>query len=223
MKKIICMAFFSLILISQGCSPLKSSPKEEKHQMELTLHEVQTNLDDLRHDLNCFQTEMQIIDGKIKHQEKSLTSLKSQYIEQQRLKTEALEKQLKNIDAFLSSFQDKQSLTEKDLRQLSSHANETASALSQYKNRIAELEKEIIKHKRHFQEVSKLKNTLESVAKTIRQATGATNQYFTYKVKSGDSLERIAKIHKTTVDAIKNINHLDHDLIVVGQELKIPN
>ena len=69
------IAFFS------SCSPLKSSPKEEKHQLELTLHEVQTNLDDLRHDINCFQTELQIVDGKIKHQEKISSMIKNQYIE----------------------------------------------------------------------------------------------------------------------------------------------
>ena len=52
-KKNLILLFFIPLFFS-SCSPMKSSPKEEKHQMELTLHEVQTNLDDLRHDLNCF-------------------------------------------------------------------------------------------------------------------------------------------------------------------------
>jgi len=66
MKKIIaCMA----ALLPIACSPLKSSPNDEKHQLELTLHELQTNFDDVRHDLNCFQTEMQILDGRIKYYE----------------------------------------------------------------------------------------------------------------------------------------------------------
>jgi hypothetical protein len=61
-----------------ACSPLKTSPNDEKHQLELTLHEVQTNLDDLRHDINCFQTEMQILDGRIRYYENTLSALKNQ-------------------------------------------------------------------------------------------------------------------------------------------------
>ena len=92
--KTLLLIFSISILILNGCSPMKSSPKEEKHQMELTLHEVQTNLDDLRHDLNCFHTEMQIIDGKMKHQEDSLINLKQQHLEKLQNKLETLTKQI---------------------------------------------------------------------------------------------------------------------------------
>ena len=43
-----------------------------------------------------------------------------------------------------------------------------------------------------------------------------------YKVKAGDSLEKIAKANNTTVDKIKKINSMQQDLIVIGQEIKIP-
>ena len=43
-----------------------------------------------------------------------------------------------------------------------------------------------------------------------------------YKVKSGDSLSRIAKRNGTTVSALKSINGLSSDNIRVGQELLIP-
>lgn len=41
-------------------------------------------------------------------------------------------------------------------------------------------------------------------------------------VKKGDHLEKIAKSHKTTVDAIININHLSNHFLKIGQVLKIP-
>ena len=44
----------------------------------------------------------------------------------------------------------------------------------------------------------------------------------TYKVKSGDTLSKIAAAHGTTVKAIRSINNLTTDKIKVGQELKLP-
>jgi hypothetical protein len=43
-----------------------------------------------------------------------------------------------------------------------------------------------------------------------------------YKVKTGDTLGHIAQRHRTSVSAIKRLNHLKSDNIRVGQVLKIP-
>jgi LysM domain len=43
-----------------------------------------------------------------------------------------------------------------------------------------------------------------------------------YVVKSGDTLSRIAKAHGTTIKALKSVNGLASDRIVVGAKLKIP-
>jgi len=43
-----------------------------------------------------------------------------------------------------------------------------------------------------------------------------------YVIKSGDTLSRIAKVHGTTVKALKAANGLESDRIVVGARLKIP-
>jgi len=51
---------------------------------------------------------------------------------------------------------------------------------------------------------------------TASQSTGR------YVVKSGDTLDRIARAHGTTVRAIKAANGLTSDRIVVGRSLKMP-
>ena len=43
-----------------------------------------------------------------------------------------------------------------------------------------------------------------------------------YVVKSGDNLSRIARAHKTTVQALKAANGLTSDRVVAGQTLKMP-
>jgi peptidoglycan endopeptidase LytE len=53
-------------------------------------------------------------------------------------------------------------------------------------------------------------------------STGSGMGGETYTVKSGDTLTKIAKVHGTTVKAIRAENNLTTDHIKVGQKLKIP-
>ena len=211
--------FGGLLILSTGCSPLKSSPHDEKHQLELTLHEVQTNLDDLRHDINCFQTELQILDGRIKYNENALTTVKQQDLEKQQLKLEQVSVQLQALEKRLGSSEKSRDATSQEFHQLTSHAQETTAALLQFKSRIEELEKELVSGQRRFEELGKLKGTIEGLAQSLR----TSDPYKVYKVRPGDSLEKIAKLYKIGVDKIKKANGLHQDLIVVGQELKIPS
>jgi LysM repeat protein len=50
----------------------------------------------------------------------------------------------------------------------------------------------------------------------------AQSSEVSYVVKSGDTLSRIARIHGTTVKAIKSANNLDTERLVVGRKLKMP-
>lgn len=208
-------ALFPFILLA-SCSPLRNSPNDEKHQWELKLHEVLTNLDDLKHDINCFQTEIQILDGRIKYYENALAALKQQDIEKQQAKLDQLTRDLNGLEKKWSAFEKSQDGTKGDMLQLASHANETTSALSQFKSRIQELEQEILSQNRRFDELAKIKGNIETIAKSIKPS------FKLYKVRPGDSLEKIASAHHTKVDRIKKLNELERDLIVVDQELKIP-
>jgi LysM repeat protein len=208
-----------MALLIPGCSPLTSSAHDEKHQLELTLHEVQTNLDDLRHDINCFQTELQILDGRIKYYESALTAFKQQDLEKQQTKIDHLNSELQALEKRWTVAEKTQLTESEELLQLTSHAKETSSVLFQFKERIEELEKELAVGQRRFEELGKLKNNIEALGKAIRKNELSR----VYRVRPGDSLEKIAKAHQTSVDKLKKLNGLEQDLIVVGQELKIPD
>jgi len=209
----------SLAFLFSGCSPLTSSAHDEKHQLELTLHEVQTNLDDLRHDINCFQTELQILDGRIKYHENALTAFKQQDMEKQQAKIEQLTHELQSFEKRWASADKIRTAESQELLQLESHARETTAALLQFKERVEELEKELAIGQRRFEELGKLKTNIEALGKAIRKSELAK----TYKVRPGDSLEKIAKAQHTSIEKLKKLNNLEQDLIVVGQELKIPD
>lgn len=48
------------------------------------------------------------------------------------------------------------------------------------------------------------------------------DRFIEVKIKKGDMLEKIARANKTTVDAIKEANHLQNEKLSIGQILKIP-
>ncbi len=70
------------------------------------------------------------------------------------------------------------------------------------------------------QNISHLQQSLQALAKAM--AAGHETNSEVYVVKSGDSLEKIAKKHQTTVQAIIDLNGLKSSKIWAGQKLKIP-
>jgi LysM repeat protein len=204
------------LLFLGSCSPLRTSPHDDKHQWELKLHEVQTNMEDLRHDTNCFQTELQILEGRIKYNENAIATLKQQDIEKQQAKIDQILRDLSLLEKKWSTHEKATAGGKSELQQLSSYANETSVSLAQFKDRIQELEQEILSQNKRFEELAKVKGSIDSLAKSLK------GSHKLYKVKPGDTLDKIAQAHHTKVEKIKKMNDLEKDLIVVGQELKIP-
>ncbi len=185
-----------LSFLTTACSPLASSPFDAKYQLELTLHVVQTNLDDLRHDISCFQTELQILDSRMKQSEAVTQTLKVQDLQQLVAHVRSLDQKLARVEKIKEN-------QIHDLEQLTPHANETTLALTLLKKKLDTLEGELL---------------------AVRHShSTAVPEAALYTVKAGDSLEKIARLHKTSVEEIKKINRFEQDLIVVGQILKIPS
>ena len=80
-------------------------------------------------------------------------------------------------------------------------------------------------------DVNQIKNNwqalAEAVVKALAKYIGVSYKVpydgSTYLVKSGDTLYSIAKKYNTSVDAIKNLNNLKTNTIIVGQSLLLPN
>lgn len=61
------------------------------------------------------------------------------------------------------------------------------------------------------------------VEEKTSQADTSSSTASNYKVQSGDTLSKIARQHRITVETLKATNNLSSDLILVGQNLKISN
>lgn len=204
MKRLLVLVFLA------SCSPLKTSLYDDGYQLELTIHEIKTNLDDVRHGLNSFMAQMQVFDARIKHYEDVLAALKKQDVVRQQQKIDQLTQEFASLEKRWNGVEKRS----EEISQLITHSKEMAAALSQCKSRLEELEKEILAGERKFEELAKVKGNLETLARSFGKV---------YKVRPGDSLEKIAKTHRTSVERIKKANAMEQDLIVVGQEIKIPS
>lgn len=211
-----CLSLLALLLC-HGCSPLKSSPDDDKHKLELTLHEFQTNLDDVKHDVNCFQTDLSILDEKIAIQDRSLEFLKTETSEKLQDRIALLSQSLSGIERKLDGIENRQKQISNEIEKLFSHANETTTALTQHQQKINELQQESYAHTKTLQEIAKLKPAIQNL---VQQGKFKEK---VHTVKSGETLDKIAKQYKTSIDKIKKANDLkQEDLIFAGQELIIP-
>lgn len=162
-----------------------------------TLDEIRIEIDDLKYALRTTQVDMNIIDEKLRKQEISKTQLLT--ISSLENKIERLEKTLDKITA--------------DLRALNTSTHQALT-------KIQSLEQQSVAHTKQLDNVAQLKTTLTTISKAIGQSP-APSTTASYKVKAGDSLEKIAKLHQVSVESIKKINKLTGDRIVIGQELKL--
>ena len=117
----------------------------------------------------------------------------------------------KSIDATLEKLSS-------DMKQLKSHSNE----LSQTVN---DLSKTLQSMKEGSQQQGQALRELEQAMRSITLAMGgkgpSNGKTATYAVKSGDSLEKIARSHGMTVNEIKELNSLKSLTIHPGQELQV--
>ena len=213
--------FFSLTfgLCFSSCTTM-SSPREERHKLELSLHKLRTELEDIKHDLNSSNIEMHILESKLIDQQDNVVSMKQHMTESQGSKIEDLEQIITSIHKRLSQIEKKQEEVVADLRELGTHANETTAALSQYKEKISDVEKSIHGQNSKFEEISKLKKNLDLLASDKKSSV---DRFDKYTVKEGDSLKKISRIHNISVEDLKKMNHLQEDLIMVGQEILVPS
>jgi LysM repeat protein len=214
---LVCRFFLaSCILLSFSSCTSWNSAREETHKTEITLHKIRTEVEDLKHDLNTSDIELHILEGKLLDQEEQLHALKEQLVDEQNNKLQELQHAILTFNKKITLLEKKQEELNGDIKHLVTHANDTTTALSQYKEKIYEIEKHVLSQNKKFEEVAKVKKTLEAFSSDQK------NEIITYVIREGDSLQKISKQFSISIEELKKINHLKDDLIFSGQTLHIP-
>lgn len=200
--------FLLLALLMQGCESRLAFNRDDPHRTDRALDEMRLELADVKHTLTSQEMELHLLEEKVKTHKSASKQTES-----------ASQVSLERRIAHLEKLQEKIAL---DLRALNTQAHQTGSSLAEYKRKVQELEEELTQK---LGEISKLREMLGSISQAVRAAPSSFSgeRIKKYRVKAGDSLEKIARREQVSLEALKKYNDLASDHIMIGQELKIPS
>ncbi|NGX39773.1 MAG: Peptidoglycan endopeptidase LytF [Chlamydiae bacterium] len=195
-------AILPLLFLLASCT---SQIATRAPQSQSALEEMRIALLDVRQAYSAQQMELQLLEERI---EKLKTTEKPNKVSND----------LKNRIRQLEKAQEQ---IKTDLHAFSTHANQTTKSLIDYRKQINTFNKHLSQQENRLDEIVKLKTTLNSISKAIsKQST--PGEALLYKVRPGDSLEKIARNYSTSVSDLMNANNLQSSRIIIGQELTIP-
>ena len=162
MKKVL-LFFIPFFLTGCGATMMGNS-KNSQHQAEMALHKARTDVEELRCDLNSVQAQVLILENKLGNQELALTSFKQELMGAQQSKLDELTQAVTQLEKHYKQMHKQQKDVLSDLQGLAAGSGDMQAALSQYKEKMTEVEHNIAAQSKKIEEISKLKKTVEDLA-----------------------------------------------------------
>ncbi len=194
-----------------SCNSHLAVLQQDKHESSVALNEIRSELSDLRHELNNSRVEIQILEEQL-HSQEALSK---------KTKTISPSSNESHLEKRLALIEQAYEKIHSDLKQISSYSNQTKTCLQQYSTKISELEQNLERQNKLIHEVGDLKSSLKAFTTSL-STESSSNKSNSYKVKAGDSLDKIARNQQVSVEALKRANNLSQNKILIGQELLIP-
>lgn len=200
-----------------------TSPGSVQDRRPMT-QQAPDGLSKLRHELSNHESEIRMMEEKLNNHEETLDNLRQSLLDNGQLHKDLLKDNSSNINSKIDALETKTKGLVADFAVLKTHANESSAILAQYKQRINELDKIAEAQKNQLNHLEAAVRSLmdllqDSPAEKPLDKSDSTK---IYRVQSGDTLEKIARSQKTTIQALRERNNLTQDKIVIGQKLIIP-
>lgn len=208
MKKTVLL--LTLLLFSQA-EAFNKRPSLADQNVE-KLSQLQESCSFIQHRLSNQEVQSRTYENRLQNFEEMLDDLRDAFRQLGNQQEETLQTRSQTIDLRLKNLEQSNQALTSDLQQLTNHANETTTSLKNCKQKLSDLERNI----------ANLQSAVNSVLEAFQIKAAPSNSVKTYKVKNGDNLEKIAKLHHTSIQAIKELNQMSNDKIIVGKTLKIP-
>ncbi len=201
-----------IFLAIAACTALPIEARLPSFHTSSEIEELRVEIGDLKHALHTTKVELNLLDERCKKDSAQLNKAKTQQ------KEGALTAQVLLLEKKVTHLEKKLETVGDDIRTLN-------ASLHQALTKIQTIQTHLLSHDGRLDEVAQLKGTLTSISKAIgaRAPTEKTQlQSRSYRVKAGDSLEKIARNEHISIEALRKSNNLTHDKIRVGQELRLP-
>jgi chromosome segregation ATPase len=199
--------------------------------LSTVVRQVKTGLSDVKNELNNHEIEIRTFEERLTTQEQMMDDLHQQIkdelasqSESARVGSIAVQGKFEVLDRSLKSADGVSKGMMADLRQLKEQSDDFVKILAQYKLKLIDLEKLVEAQNHQMENFETALNTVIDVlkGKDAGKGAGVKGDAQTYKVQSGDSLEKIARKHGVSVQMLRQANELTSDRIIIGQTLKIP-
>lgn len=185
-----------------------------------SLYELQRSVQNMSHSISNQDAELAHLKQKILNQESTLDSMHTEVSALIKAAKEAQKSTGVQVDTKLKSMEKNIDKLVSDLKQFKKHANESGDSFAEIQKKLTH-QQEI--SSLQAQQIKELESALRNIASALQTKTGVEKSAAgEYRVKAGDSLEKIAKEHSTTIEAIRRENNLTKDTIYPGQKLQIP-
>lgn len=211
---------------------LSAAPRTNSYydQNAIALQEIRDSVESFRHEINNHEAEIRIFDEKLKNLDSIIENVRDQLNDSNKSHKEQLKGSSTSLESKILALEALSKSLVSDLKQFKTHANDSTVALGQYKQKIGELEKIVEQQSQNIDHLQaamhdlmnalQLKDSLSS--KSSPEKADVALSPGKYRVKTGDTLEKIARAHQTTVQALKELNGISTDKICVGKVLNIP-
>lgn len=225
------LAFFFICCFSLAeAAPANHRYYSYNDQNSIALHEMRDSIESFRHEVNNHEAEIRIFDEKLRNLDTIIESLRDQLAESTRSHKDQLKGSSTSLETKIIALEALTKSLVSDLKQFKSHANESTIALGQYKQKITDLEKIVEQQNQNIDHLQAAMRALTDAlqVKDTLSIKGSSEKSDTplgagkYRVKNGDSLEKIARAHQTTVQVLKELNGMSNDKILVGKVLIVP-
>lgn len=160
--------------------------------------ELQQAFNLVQHKLSNQQAELKTFEAKLSNFEQMLETLRDDIERTGEKQKESLHTRGQSLELRIAGLEQASQHLTAEMKQLS---KEVENALTAQNRNLANLQ-----------------NAVSTLVDTLQGKSDSS-----YKVKNGDSLEKIAKAHQTNVQTLKDLNGISSDKIRVGQTLKVPN
>jgi len=235
-KALLASAFLILCGLSLEAAPYNNQYnvqplRTRDEDNAAALREMRDSVENMRHQMNNQESEIRTFDEKLTNLDSIIESVRDQLSDANKSQKELLKGSSTNLETKITALESIVKGLVNDVRQFKTYANETTTALAQYKLTLVEINKAV---EQQNQNIDHLQAAMRSLVDVMQVKDGSSAKASsdtaladslsgnTYTIKPGDSLDKIARANQTSVQAIKDLNGMTNDRIVVGKVLKIP-